>query len=174
MMGDHQFCWLNSAKLLPHWIKKPKYSCTRNPLHASKGCLWKPAHKHTKYLKEQTHPSATWGIVILPLLERYLFLKKKKKKKAACFLSSVLGFISESSLTCSSKKLTLIKSFALVRTTAFSPELFKAEKLQLRSILQSFWNYKRGRRITLPKTLLLKILTNPKSHQFKGTIVLLA
>lgn len=70
------------------------------------------------------------------------------------------------------KKLSSIKSFASVRTSAFSPELFKAEKLQLRSILESFWKYKRGRRTISPKTLLLKILTNHKSHQFKGTTVL--
>lgn len=58
--------------------------------------------------------------------------------------------------------------------TGFSAELFKDEKLQLRHILQSFGNYRRGRKYTLPKTLLLKIFTNTKSHQFKGALVLSA
>lgn len=62
----------------------------------------------------------------------------------------------------------------MVKTTGFSAELFKAEKLQFRHVLQSSGSYKRGRKYILPKTLLLKIFTNPKSHQFKGTVVLSA
>lgn len=43
IMGDHQYCCLNAGRLLPHWIKKPKYYCTRNLLSVSKHSLWKPA-----------------------------------------------------------------------------------------------------------------------------------
>lgn len=90
-----------------------------------------------------------------------------------CFLSSILSFVSLKSDLLKEKKLLSIKSFAMVRT-GFSAELFKDEKLQLRHILQSFGNYRRGRKYTLPKTLLLKIFTNTKSHQFKGALVLSA
>lgn len=53
------------------------------------------------------------------------------------------------------------------RTSGFSAELFKAEKLQFRHVLESFRNKKIGRKYTLPKTLLLKNFANTKSHQFK-------
>jgi len=48
----------------------------------------------------------------------------------------------------------LIKSFASVRPADFHPELFKVEKLQLRSIFQSIQNYKRSSRNNMPKALL--------------------
>lgn len=58
------------------------------------------------------------------------------------FLSSVLSFISLKSdlLKQKKKKIPSIKSFAMGRTTGFSAELFKAEKLQFRHVLQSFGN----------------------------------
>lgn len=183
-MGDPQRCWLDSAKLLPHSGKILKYYCTRNLLLAKPSTILVPSahlqstlhiwrNRHIQMLHELSWFCPCWKDICLFINSYQYYLN--------CWVFSKYLFPIKCPKFCftqvwpaEGKKLLSIKSFAMVRTTGFSAELFKAEKLQLRHVLQSFGNYKRGRKHTLPKTLLLKIFTNTKSHQFKGTIVLSA